>query len=242
MPLAFNWESATFSVPALIGYLVPLHLAYTVQVLVTLAIAGTGVYVLGRLLGLGVLGCTMAATVYELSGSLFALVGWSFGAVMSWAGWLFVALILVIRGRHRVRAVTFFAVVVACVIYAGEPEGLVFMAITMVVFVVVVLGLRVRRSNGGPISRPPSTWPWREWPVPPWVHPSCSRGSRSGACRSARSGGASPRTPGRRRWPRRYHCTTSSASCSRVSTVSPCRGAGGSPIVSSTSTWPPTSG
>jgi len=154
MPLAFNWESATFSVPALVGYLVPLHLAYTVQVLVTLAIAGTGVYVLGRMLGLGVLGCTMAATVYELSGSLFALVGWSFGAVMSWAGWLFVALILVIRGRHRARAVTFFAIVLACVIYAGEPEGLVFVAIAMAVFVVVVLGLRIRRTASGPILRP----------------------------------------------------------------------------------------
>src|SRR6202140_2544851 len=56
MPLAFNWASAPFSVPALIGYLFPLHLAYTVQVVITLAIAGTGVYVLGRVMRLGVLG------------------------------------------------------------------------------------------------------------------------------------------------------------------------------------------
>ena len=66
LPLAFNWESATFSVPNLIGYVVPLHLAYTVQVLVTYAIAGSGVYVLGRVLRLGVLGSVMAATVYEI--------------------------------------------------------------------------------------------------------------------------------------------------------------------------------
>jgi hypothetical protein len=155
MPLAFNWESATFSVPALLGYLFPLHLAYTVQVIATLAIAGTGVYVLGRVLGLGVLGCTMAATVYELSGSLFALVGWSFGAVMSWAGWLFVAVILVVRGRHRARAVAFFAVVLACVIYAGEPEGVIFLALAVALYLVVVLGLRIgQRGTSGPIVRP----------------------------------------------------------------------------------------
>ena len=56
-PLAFNWQSGVFSLPALLGYLFPLHLAYTVQVMATLVIAGTGVYVLGRLLGMGVLGC-----------------------------------------------------------------------------------------------------------------------------------------------------------------------------------------
>ncbi len=32
-PLAFNWQSATFSLPALLGYLVPVRLDYTVQVL-----------------------------------------------------------------------------------------------------------------------------------------------------------------------------------------------------------------
>ncbi|MGA2521866.1 MAG: hypothetical protein ABSG81_13745, partial [Acidimicrobiales bacterium] len=50
LPLAFNWQSAVFSVPGLVGYLFPLHLAYTVQVLMTMMIAGTGVYVLGRVL------------------------------------------------------------------------------------------------------------------------------------------------------------------------------------------------
>ncbi len=155
IPLAFNWESATFSVPVLLGYLVPVHLAYTVQVIATYAIAGVGVYVLGRVLRLGVLGCAMAGTVYELSGPLFSLVGWSFGGVMAWAGWLLAAAILVLRGRRRVRAVAFFAVIVACAIYAGEPEALVFLAIAVVVVVVVVVGSRLRRYGGrGRILRP----------------------------------------------------------------------------------------
>ena len=53
MPLAFNWESAPLSLPVLIGYLFPVRLAYTAQLVVTVVIAGTGVYVLGRVLRLG---------------------------------------------------------------------------------------------------------------------------------------------------------------------------------------------
>ncbi len=47
MPLAFNWQSATFSLPALVGYAAPLRYAYTVQVIVTLWVAGSGAYFLG---------------------------------------------------------------------------------------------------------------------------------------------------------------------------------------------------
>ena len=39
-PLAFNWQSATFSLPALLGYLVPVRFDFTVQVLVTLVVGG----------------------------------------------------------------------------------------------------------------------------------------------------------------------------------------------------------
>ncbi len=89
MPLVFNWQSASFSVPALVGYLVPVRLAYTVAQIVTLVIAGSGVYVLGRVLRLGVLGSATAATVYELSGPFMGWLGWPNAAAMAWAGWLF---------------------------------------------------------------------------------------------------------------------------------------------------------
>jgi hypothetical protein len=155
LPLAFNWQSAVFSLPSAIGYLFPLHLAYTVSVLVTLVIAGTGVYVLGRVLGLGALGCTMAATVYELSGPFMGWLGWPVAGVMSWAGWLFAATILVVRGRHRLRAVAFFAVVLALVLYAGQPEIVVLLACALLVYLVVLLGLRAPWLGGsGPIRRP----------------------------------------------------------------------------------------
>ena len=145
LPLAFNWQSGVFSIPALLGYLAPLHLAYTVQVLVTLALAGTGVYVFARVLGLGVMGAVMAGTIYELSGVFMGFLGWPIGAVMAWAGWIFAATTLVVRGRHRLRAVAFLAVVGACAVYAGQPDALVVLGPSLVVFVVVVL---VREQRG----------------------------------------------------------------------------------------------
>ena len=101
-PLAFNWQSATFSLPALLGYLVPLRLAYTTQVLATLAIGGTGCYFLGRVLHLNLLACAFAGTVFELCGTFMGWLGWPVASVMSWAGWLFAAAILVLRGGRRV--------------------------------------------------------------------------------------------------------------------------------------------
>jgi len=155
MPLAFNWQSAAFSVPSLLGYLAPLHLAYTVQVLTTLVIAGTGVYVLCRVMRLGVPGCVMAGTVYELSGPFFGWLGWPVASVMAWAGWLFAATILIARGRRRARSVAFFAVVLAFAVYSGQPDAMVLLAVGLAVFVVVLLALRAPWLGGsGPILRP----------------------------------------------------------------------------------------
>jgi hypothetical protein len=155
MPLAFNWLSAAFSVPALVGYLFPLHLAYTAAIVTTLVIAGTGVYVLCRLLGLETLGCVMAATVFELSGPVVGWLGWPLSGVMAWAGWLFAATILVIRGGRRARTVPLLAVILAFVLYAGQPETAVELGIALLVFVVVLLALRAPGLGGsGPVLRP----------------------------------------------------------------------------------------
>ena len=155
LPLAFNWLSAAFSVPSLIGYLMPLHLAYTVQIIVTLIVAGTGMYVLGRVLRLGVLGSAMAATVFELSGLSLGTLGWPLEQVMSWAGWLFALTVLIVRGHHRVRHVVLFALVVAAMIYAGFPELVAFVGLALVVFVGVSFSLhRLWSLRSFPILRP----------------------------------------------------------------------------------------
>jgi Bacterial membrane protein YfhO len=155
MPLAFNWESAPLSLPALIGYLFPVRLAYTAQVVVTVVIAGTGVYVLGKLLRLGMLGCMTAAIVFELSGAFMGNIGWPLASVWSWGGWLFAAIVLVLRGEKRARAIVLLAVVVAFAIYAGNPEDQLLLAFSAAVFASAMLLCRAPALGGsGPVIRP----------------------------------------------------------------------------------------
>lgn len=155
MPLAFNWQSAAFALPSLIGYLFPLHLAYTVEVLLTLVIAGTGAYCFGRLLGLGALGSAFAATTFELSGPVMGWLGYPHDGVVAWAGWLFAATLLILRSRRRLRSVVLFAVAFAFAVFGGQPEILIELTLSLVVFAVTVLVVRVRRQSGGaPVMRP----------------------------------------------------------------------------------------
>ena len=147
MPLAFNWQSAPFGLSALVGYLVPLRYAYTVGVIVTVVVAGTGAYVLGRVLQLGALGCAMAGTVFELSGPMVGWAGWPHAAVFAWTGWIFAASILIVRGRHRVRDIAFLAVVLAAAVYSGQPEILGLILLSLFLFLLVLLGGRALRNG-----------------------------------------------------------------------------------------------
>ncbi len=155
MPLAFNWESAPLSLPVLIGYLFPVRLAYTAQLVVTVVTAGTGIYVLGKVLRLGTLGCTTAAVVFALSGPFIGYLGWPLSSVMSWGGWLFAAVVLILRGEKRAPAIVLLAAVTAFAIYAGDPEGVLLLALSAAVFALAILLFRVPALGGsGPILRP----------------------------------------------------------------------------------------
>ncbi len=154
MPLAFNWQSAPFGLPALIGYLFPVRDAYTVGVIVTVIVAGTGGYFLGRVLRLGVIGCAMVGTVFELSGPFVGWLGWPHAAVFSWAGWLFAAAVLIIRAERPVRPVALFAVVLALAIYAGQPEVLVVLAFALAVFLIIYLAQLGWQNGARSILRP----------------------------------------------------------------------------------------
>jgi hypothetical protein len=147
MPLAFNWESAPFSLQSLIGYLGPLSLVLTITVVLNLVIAGTGVYVLCRVLRIGPLGAAMAGTVFELSGPFTGLLGWQDPAVMCWAGWLFAVTVLILRGRHRLRYVAAFAVILAFAGYAGQPEDLFLLLLSCGLFVLTLFVVRLLRRQ-----------------------------------------------------------------------------------------------
>jgi Bacterial membrane protein YfhO len=155
LPLAFNWQSASFGLPSLVSYLVPLRLAVTAGVIVTLLTAGSGAYVLGRTLRLGLVGSLMVATVFELSGPLVAWLGYPLAQVTSWGGWMFAAGVLVLREGHRAASIALFAVVTAYAIYAGHPESLIAMEIALGAFLLAMLGYRALPGfDRGPICRP----------------------------------------------------------------------------------------
>ena len=155
MPLAFNWQSAPFSFPALVGYLTPMRYAFTVGVVVNIVVAGSGAYVLGRVLGMGAMASAAVGTVFELSGPITAWLGYPFPAVMSWAGWIFALGLLLLRGRHRAGYIVALAGCTALSLYGGAPEGFAVLMIAVVVFFVVVLLCRTRWLGGsGEIRRP----------------------------------------------------------------------------------------
>jgi len=158
-PLAFNWQSAPLSVTSLVGYLLPEHWAYPASVLLSAMIAGTGAYVFGRVLRLGVLGSAMAGTIFELCGPFVLVLGWPIATVASWLGWLFAGIVLVVRGGHRTRSVAFLAVIVAQTVYAGQLDMLGVVAIATMIFAVALFafhalkgGLRAQLRPAGALA------------------------------------------------------------------------------------------
>ncbi len=147
-PLAFNWQSATFSVPALFSYLVPLSLAYTTQVIVTLVVAGSGAYVLCRLLRLSPVASAFGGVAFQLSGPLFTWLGRPIASVLSWTGWILAGLVLIQRGQHRTRDIVLTGAALAAAVYAGQPDALIVLFLGIAVFVVVSLATLALRGDG----------------------------------------------------------------------------------------------
>ncbi len=158
VPLAFNWQSAAFGLPSLIGYAMPLRDAYTAGVMTMLVIAGTGGYVFARVLRLGMVGALTVMAVFELSGPLIAWSGYPQSQVGAWAGWIFAAALLILRGERRILSITLFAVSTAGAVYGGHPETLIATMSAAVLFFVVLLvtrGLPDRlQLPRGPVLKP----------------------------------------------------------------------------------------
>jgi hypothetical protein len=151
MPLMLNFESAPFSLPALVGYLFPLSASYLVVVAVKLLIAGTGAYVATRLAGARALGAAMAATTFMLSGSLSGWAGWAVTGPLVWAGWLVAGVLLCWRPRRwRTTGVAVVAVSSAFAVYGGFPETLVLAAIALAALVLIGGAMAQQRRQVGP--------------------------------------------------------------------------------------------
>jgi hypothetical protein len=160
MPLAFNWGSGAFSLPALVSYITPLRFIYWVQILVSMVVGGTGAYFFGRVMRLHPVACAFAGTTWVLSGPFFGYLGLPDASVMSWAGWQFAAVVLILRGSHRFASVALLAVTLAFSILAGNPQIEIVIFLALAVFAAVILVLRVvpvgagGAGGGGPIRRP----------------------------------------------------------------------------------------
>ena len=137
-PLAFNWQSGVFSLPAIIGYLVPLSLAYTTRIIVTIVVAGVGSYILGRVLKLSALPSAFVGVTFAVSGVFLGWLGWPVASVLALSPWVFAAAVLVVRGGHRIGAIALLSVTLALSIYAGQPDTLIELGCFLLVFVVVL--------------------------------------------------------------------------------------------------------
>lgn len=124
MPQFFNFQSAVLSLPDLVSYLFPLRLAFLAAVATKLVLAGAGVYLFCRVVGLPALPSAFAATVFELGGPFVSEVGWPLADVMAWMGWILAFTWLALEQRPRAgRWACWLAVAVAFAVYGGFPEA-----------------------------------------------------------------------------------------------------------------------
>lgn len=145
MPLAFNFEAAPFSLTVALGYAFPLALAHSATIAARLVLAGTGTYVLCRMLGLGRLASALGGTVFELSGAFTIWVGTYEGGIWCLLGWVLACSVAVLRrtpgspARARVLPVVALAVTLALSFAAGEPQVDLLLVVFVVVFALVVV-------------------------------------------------------------------------------------------------------
>ena len=148
LPQLLNFESAPLALPTLIGYLMPLALSFTVTILIKLLIAGTGTYVVVRLLRGRPLAATFAGVTAMLSGSFAGWLGWPISGPLSWSGWIIASIILVYRAPpgKRGRYSLLLALVTMFCIFGGFPETYVLMAGGLMVLLVAT-GLAMQATH-----------------------------------------------------------------------------------------------
>ena len=152
LPQFANFQSSVLSLPDLVGYAFPARYAFLVAVVMKLLIAGTGVYVFCRVVGLGAIASAFAGSP-TCCGGFSASLSWPFSDVFAWVGWMAAFAVLAYRWPGRIRYVAGLAVATAFSIYGGFPEANVivalFLAAAGVVIVVCLLARRVRLHAGG---------------------------------------------------------------------------------------------
>ena len=138
MPLAWNFQSAPFGLANAVGYAFPLALAHSATIATELVVAGTGTYVLCRMLALDVLRSVMGATIFELCGAFTIWLGVYEAGVCMLLPWALAASVAIIRRRRKAVPAVLLALVLAFAFAAGEPQIDVYFLLFVGVFAVVV--------------------------------------------------------------------------------------------------------
>ena len=163
MPLASNFQSAPFGLANVVGYAFPLALAHTATIATELVIAGTGTYVLCRMLRLDVLPAVAGATIFELCGAFTVWLGVYEADVCMLLPWVLATSVALIRRRRKAVPAVLLALGLALAFAAGEPQIDVFFVLFVGVFAVVVASggrLTTRATGAGTVvgaSRPRRT-------------------------------------------------------------------------------------
>jgi len=139
MPLGLDFSSASFSLPTIVTFLFPVQDGLLISVLVKLFIAGTGAYLFARVIGISRRSSIMVGTIFELSGAFTVWLGWSQSGVTAWSGWLFAAVVLVVKGERRVRSTFLLALVFAFSALGGHPESTIVVTCAAAVFAAILL-------------------------------------------------------------------------------------------------------
>jgi len=154
MPLMLNFESKSFALPTVVGYLFPLSVSFLASIAALLLIAGSGAYVAARLIGAGPLGAALAGTTFMLSGSLSGWAGWAVSGPLVWAGWVLAGAVLCWKpGRWRSAGGVVVALSTAFAVYGGFPETLALGALgagSIVVIAGACGAVKARSASPGP--------------------------------------------------------------------------------------------
>ncbi len=153
MPEMANMQSSVFGLPDLIGYLVPKAWEFLVTVAARVVIAGTGGYVLARVLGVSPLGSALSGVSFELSGSMAAWSGWPFADVFCWLGWALAFGYLIYCGRARSLSTVGLALCVAFAVYGGQPEALAISGIISALFFAALVACDAASKRAVPFRR-----------------------------------------------------------------------------------------
>lgn len=152
LPLAFNFQSAVFSLPMLVAYVFPVGLAYTVEFFVKMVIAGTGAFYLTRVLKADMVPSIFAGTIFELSGGFTGWLGWPQSGTFCWLGWILGSGLLIAKTRRR-GPIAVFAVSLGFAIFGGHPEAAAITGIVVVLICAVVVAAKLAARQSGDALR-----------------------------------------------------------------------------------------